>query len=453
MTLEVEIDAEPENAVTPASTALAVAPVVAIVAPVQQVTVAVRPRVDLFALAAPRQARSGFTAPNDRFQRAEPSQRQAPRALLALPEPAPAPRSVAAVDEVDPSLLSLHALYSEHDRRRPAAATERFLRRAPLASYGALLRDRLLQRCLDGAPLLRPDEFFEEGLAVTGHPGAALLVCCNVARAFAEGGDVIHWQKVNRAKGVYSNGQQQLTSPFRGSSGSTDGDFLPFLFSALPGAEARQHWGRFFGAALLCWYGVRGASTPEEPLNDVESVARKIGLDEQGPRGALRWANALYYYEAARSAEQASRVLAAAQQGARFGLARVDGGVEVPANAPWLAPEAGSAPRLALKQSTLRLIVNTSSPHLRRSAAGVEFSLVCTVAEGLACRFASSVWTDDALSPLAKLLVNELDYKTIDAAARRQVMLRGCLPHEATARPTCELDVGRGFSPVAVTEA
>lgn len=95
---------------------------------------------------------------------------------------------------------------------------------------------------------------------------------------------------------------------------------------------------------------------------------------------------------------------------------------------------------MPLSQSTIAQILETASPHIRRDPAGPSFTLVCTVEEGIACRFASSNWADQSLAPLAFQIIDDLGWKTVEHASRRQILVRCTQDH-------CEWDRGDGFEP------
>jgi hypothetical protein len=106
-----------------------------------------------------------------------------------------------------------------------------------------------------------------------------------------------------------------------------------------------------------------------------------------------------------------------------------------------------------LAQTTIARILETASRHIRRDLTGASFTVLCTVEEGAACRFASSDWADQSLAPLALPIVDEIGWKAIENAARRQVVVRCTVPMGAAARAHCEFDRGDGFVPLEVKES
>jgi len=105
-----------------------------------------------------------------------------------------------------------------------------------------------------------------------------------------------------------------------------------------------------------------------------------------------------------------------------------------------------------LSQATIGKILGTASPHVRRDGVDALFTLVCTVEEGIACRFGSAAWWGEDLGPLATRIVDELGWKAVEHAARRQVVVRCVVPAGDPALTRCECDRGNGFEPIAVTE-
>jgi hypothetical protein len=83
---------------------------------------------------------------------------------------------------------------------------------------------------------------------------------------------------------------------------------------------------------------------------------------------------------------------------------------------------------------------------------GASFSILCTVEEGVACRFAGSDWTDGSLGPLAAAIVDELGWNIISRSPHRQVMLRCVAAGSDPARTRCECDAGDGYMQIDVTE-
>jgi hypothetical protein len=106
-----------------------------------------------------------------------------------------------------------------------------------------------------------------------------------------------------------------------------------------------------------------------------------------------------------------------------------------------------------LSQTTIAQILATSSAQIRRDLTGASFTLLCTVEEAIACRFASSDWSDQTLTPMATRIVDELGWKMVEHSARGQVVVRCTIPDADAAKARCECDRGDGFKPIQVTQA
>jgi hypothetical protein len=94
-----------------------------------------------------------------------------------------------------------------------------------------------------------------------------------------------------------------------------------------------------------------------------------------------------------------------------------------------------------LSLALIARIVATRSPHIQQDFGGTSFTILCTVEEGIACRFATSDWGDSNLAPLTEAIVDELGWKLVEHSARRQVIIRYANGH-------CEMDRGDGYQPV-----
>jgi len=105
-----------------------------------------------------------------------------------------------------------------------------------------------------------------------------------------------------------------------------------------------------------------------------------------------------------------------------------------------------------LTHTTITRILETASRHIRRDISGASFTILCTVEEGPACRFASADWADQALAPLALRIMDEIGWKAIEHAARRQVVVRCAVPLADPANAHCECDRGDGFALLEVRD-
>lgn len=108
---------------------------------------------------------------------------------------------------------------------------------------------------------------------------------------------------------------------------------------------------------------------------------------------------------------------------------------------------------MKLTAKTLNAILQTASPWIRRDGSSASFTIVCTVDEGLACRFSQSDWGDKTLESLAPVIVWELGWKRIEHSAQRQIVVRCSVPDRDPDRAMCEVDRGDGFVAVPVTPA
>jgi hypothetical protein len=105
-----------------------------------------------------------------------------------------------------------------------------------------------------------------------------------------------------------------------------------------------------------------------------------------------------------------------------------------------------------LSRTTIAQILETGSQHIRRDFGGASFTLLCTVEEGAACRFASSDWADNSLAPLALRIIDELGWNVVEHSARRQIMVRCIVPGADPAKARCEYDRGDGFQALELME-
>ena len=106
---------------------------------------------------------------------------------------------------------------------------------------------------------------------------------------------------------------------------------------------------------------------------------------------------------------------------------------------------------MTISTAVIQHIVSGNSPHLRKDSGGVSFTLVCTVEEGIDCRFGGGSWNDPGLTPVCAGLVEGIGWKRLEYAAGRQAVIR------CTATPTgpaaCEIDLGDGWRPLPMSEA
>lgn len=105
-----------------------------------------------------------------------------------------------------------------------------------------------------------------------------------------------------------------------------------------------------------------------------------------------------------------------------------------------------------LSRDTVERILRSESPHLRRRGVVVSATLICTVEEGVACRFGTGDWNDAVLASLLAGMIQELGWKAIEHAARREAMIRCSAPDADPARATCEIDVGNGWEALPIAD-
>ena len=61
---------------------------------------------------------------------------------------------------------------------------------------------------------------------------------------------------------------------------------------------------------------------------------------------------------------------------------------------------------------------------VRRPDGGAQYAVICTVEGGRACRLVQGRWDDPKLDALARLLIDDLGYKTVEHAPHRQAVVR-----------------------------
>lgn len=257
---------------------------------------------------------------------------------------------------VDPLLLTLFFGDREDGPEVPAEATAEYLTSPGLLAHAITLRTRLLQHWMAGGAPLSTRQLYSFALEISQHPGTTLLLCHNVAKVFARGGNAIRWEIVNRATGEYSDGESAYRaagSPLAFSGPS----ILPALFAAgeLSGADA-GYWYRFFACGTAVCFAAAGMTRmPVSPTTEaIENRARQIveashqlrdATIELTPayRGWL-WVNAWMFVETAAHIrnQQAARAEAVnSMAGACFGLSQA--GSRTDPAWRWAVPRIGGA--------------------------------------------------------------------------------------------------------------
>jgi hypothetical protein len=367
---------------------------------------------------------------------------------------------------LEPHLATILFLNREGAPHVPAEATNALLASRELAAAGARLRDAVLQHWHTGGAPLTLEAFYHLAHEIAGQTGAALLLCHNVAKAFARAGAIIRWENINRTSGQYSDGAALYTAEARHPAAllRPAGVYQPSVFYVLflpaeLGAADPGDWYRFFAHATIAACAMRGwtsrgapaGSTHDLLVSAVAAVMESMrDVTEATSAGrAWLWSNAVWIVEHARFAALRARVAeagSAAQRGTEFGAAKA--GVAVDPSWKWLLPtDSGGAPGNAAGRDTSSHFSRRTLHSLSVAARGsTAFSLICTVEEGAACRFGPSGWNDPALAPLAQGIIDDLGWKIVEHSPRRQCVVR-CFPAEER----CEIDRGQGFVPLPVT--
>lgn len=94
-------------------------------------------------------------------------------------------------------------------------------------------------------------------------------------------------------------------------------------------------------------------------------------------------------------------------------------------------------------RDTLAALLSAAAASGRRGSVMV----VCSVEAGVGCRFSQGAADDAPPATLARRLIDELGYKLVEHAARREALIR-CAPDGSG----CEIDLGDGFAPLPVVE-
>jgi hypothetical protein len=418
------------------------------------------------------------------------------RGYFASPPAAPEPPRVitppGVVAVAHPADLALYFLGRENDPRLPAELGGVFLREPELLARAITLRDEAIESWLSGAAPWNLADFHARGLALAGHPGTALLVCHNVARAFARGGAAIRWIKTSRNQGEYFDGARAYTARAIHPQGVLRAD--PFaapsifylLFSAsVFGATDSGDWARYFASAALAWYIASGhAKALARPAASFATqwMALVDSLVEPSPDPAARawsFANAASFAELSvfgRSTDANRRAARIQLSGALFGLQKTS--FVPPASAAWRVPAPAGAivahpatletldasgNQIASKDSTplppqatpsldesVLQALDRAVPSARRTGARVQ--AICTVEESIACRFAFADWSDSTLQPMAELLTDAIGRNRLEHAARRQAAIR-FVPLSKGGDFACEIDLGEGYRNWAVRKS
>jgi hypothetical protein len=246
-----------------------------------------------------------------------------------------------AIRSIDPGLFTSFMANREGSPDVPPQATQEYLADPELLKQALELRRQVLDRFQYGEPPLSQTAFYQLAYGLGGHPSTALLLCHNVAKAFARGGHFIPWQFTNRARNEFSDGERTYS-----------GRNLFFaLFAASPDPG---DWYRFFAHATLASFTVRGETRFPAPLTHSEAAAdlvrRHEKLAEQFPdkvdsphSKAKLWSNTFSFWEAGcfcRTLVRSTELVRLSRDACRFGN-RVNG-IAADTQHSWLVPKPGS---------------------------------------------------------------------------------------------------------------
>jgi len=311
--------------------------------------------------APPRAGAESFLAPDLLFRLGIDTRRMLPEASSAPPPPAappsvvkppprlmddftttwdPAPPAAdpsGRVLSVDPLLLTLFFSTREAGPVVPAEATAEYLTEPTLLAHAIALRSRLLQHWTSGGAPVTTRQVYDLALQIAGHPGTALLLCHNVTKAFARGGDAIGWRLINRATGACSDGESAFVpASLSGAFGAPSIFHALFAASEL-GASDAGFWYRYYACAAAACYAANAqtrmpqlAPTPdaEQAAWGIVAVGRRLRCasveSTPGYRGWL-WVNAWVFVETAtysRNRQAAHAESVNSLRGACFGLSQ-----------------------------------------------------------------------------------------------------------------------------------
>jgi hypothetical protein len=270
--------------------------------------------------------------------------------------PPPAPDPSGRVTSVDPLLLTLFLGDREAGPIVPAEATSEYLTEPALLAHAISLRGRLLQHWTSGGAPVTTRQLYDLALQIAQHPGTALLLCHNVTKAFARGGEAIRWRVINRAAGDYSDGQSAYSAAGLPAAFAAPSIFQALFAAAELGIADAGYWYRFFACATAACYAASAqtrmpalSSTPdaEQAARRIVDVGRQLrcGTCELTPayRGWL-WVNAWVFVETANYSRNQAAAHAESRnslQGVCFGMAQADRSPD--SGWRWAVPAVGSA--------------------------------------------------------------------------------------------------------------
>ena len=105
---------------------------------------------------------------------------------------------------------------------------------------------------------------------------------------------------------------------------------------------------------------------------------------------------------------------------------------------------------MKISASLVAKIIALPSPYIQRRSNTVRWTLVLTVEEGIACRFAAASWADFLPGAIASDLVTQIGWKCIEHAPARLAVIRCIVSNADPNQAQCQIDLGSGFEPLAI---
>lgn len=254
---------------------------------------------------------------------------------------------------IDPALMNAFLSQYEGDSRVPQKATIDYLSNQNLLTMGIVLRDRVVENWSSGKPPITLKQFYDLAFDITNHCGSAMLLCHNVAKAFARGGTAIYWQ-YNEATGNYEDGKKSYVPKIihrkgvlRPRAKKQGKSIFYVLFSANEiGTDDPGDWYHYFVNATVAAYSTAdevgsasssGSLLPNyvDELNSIVNWTSKkmkdSSLNSTNAYKGWLWANALSFLEGAHyggSQMEVGRESQVHRAGAIFGILRAGGSVD-----------------------------------------------------------------------------------------------------------------------------
>lgn len=289
----------------------------------------------------------------------------------------PPPGVIPTVNQQD-----LSVFFSQWEESLPKEAQAAYLTHPDLLPLEIALRDQIIANWQSGNPPLNPNQVYQMALETVQDPGTALLICHNVMKAFARGGETIHWQRVEGTIDRYTDGtheyqvsvteaNQAIVQPPGFEKPSAF--YLMFSMEALGNSDPGD-WYHYFANATTAYYGATGraggagltyADSVMTSRYTSQQYADVIGREVQNLMTQMqseapissaeqgwRWANALSFLEGGhyggKAQEEVLRESLIHLQGATYGLTLAG---HSPANHwGWYVPMTGSIPEPGLNE-------------------------------------------------------------------------------------------------------